>query len=197
MYLHHVFDLWVRHWRNRSARGDVIVTRFADDFVVGFQYLDDARQFLSELRERFAKFNLELHPDKTRLIEFGRFAAQNRQKHGLGKPETFDFLGFTHLCGMTRNGRFWLRRITIKRRMAAKLKQLKVEPVPVQIWSITWPQNGARLVRCSAVRPAVGQTVAVALAAGHRVAGSPPCIAFSAAPEGSHKSPSSPVTHGP
>jgi retron-type reverse transcriptase len=95
VYLHHVFDLWVRHWRNRSARGDVIVTRFADDFVVGFQYLDDARQFLSELRERFAKFNLELHPDKTRLIEFGRFAAQNRRKHGLGKPETFDFLGFT------------------------------------------------------------------------------------------------------
>ena len=83
--------------------------------VVGFQYLDDARQFLSELRERFAKFNLELHPDKTRLIEFGRFAAPNRQKHGFGKPETFDFLGFTHLCGMTRNGRFWLRRITIKR----------------------------------------------------------------------------------
>ena len=83
--------------------------------VVGFQYLDDARQFLSELRERFAKFNLELHPDKTRLIEFGRFAAQNRRKRGLGKPETFDFLGFTHLCGKTRNGRFWLRRITIKR----------------------------------------------------------------------------------
>ena len=93
MYLHYVFDLWARHWRNRFARGDVIVTRFADDFVVGFQYLDDARQFLSELRERFAKFNLELHPDKTRLIEFGRFAAQNRQKRGLGKPETFEFLG--------------------------------------------------------------------------------------------------------
>src|SRR6478609_7683005 len=125
VYLHYVFDLWVRHWRNRSARGDVIVTRFADDFVVGFQYLDDARQFLSELRERFAKFNLELHPGKTRLIEFGRFAAQNRRERGLGKPETFDFLGFTHLCGKTRNGRFWLRRITIKKRMAAKLKQLK------------------------------------------------------------------------
>jgi RNA-directed DNA polymerase len=140
VYLHHVFDLWVRHWRNRSARGDVIVTRFADDFVVGFQYLDDARQFLSELRERFAKFNLELHPDKTRLIEFGRFAAQNRRKHGLGKPETFDFLGFTHLCGKTRNGRFWLRRITIKKRMAAKLKQLKVELRRRRHWPI--PEQG-------------------------------------------------------
>jgi len=118
----------------------VIVTRFADDFVVGFQYLDDARQFLSELRERFAKFNLELHPDKTRLIEFGRFAAQNRRKHGFGKPETFDFLGFTHLCGKTRNGRFWLRRITIKKRMAAKLKQLKVELRRRRHWPI--PEQG-------------------------------------------------------
>ena len=114
--------------------------RFADDFVVGFQYLDDARRFLSELRERFAKFNLELHPDKTRLIEFGRFAAQNRRKHGLGKPETFDFLGFTHLCGKTRNGRFWLRRITIKKRMAAKLKQLKVELRRRRHWPI--PEQG-------------------------------------------------------
>ena len=108
--------------------------------VVGFQYLDDARQFLSELRERFAKFNLELHPDKTRLIEFGRFAAQNRRKRGLGKPETFDFLGFTHLCGKTRNGRFWLRRITIKKRMAAKLKQLKVELRRRRHWPI--PEQG-------------------------------------------------------
>ena len=99
VYLHYVFDLWVRHWRDRYARGDMVVVRFADDFVVGFQYLDDARQFLSELRERFAKFNLELHPDKTRLIEFGRFAAQNRRKHGLGKPETFDFLGLPTCVG--------------------------------------------------------------------------------------------------
>ena len=143
MYLHYVFDLWARHWRNRFARGDVIVTRFADDFVVGFQYLDDARQFLSELRERFAKFNLELHPDKTRLIEFGRFAAQNRQKRGLGKPETFEFLGFTHLCGKTRNGRFWLRRITIKKRMRAKLKQLKVELRRRRHWPI--PEQGGWL----------------------------------------------------
>ena len=143
VYLHYVFDLWARHWRNRFARGDVIVTRFADDFVVGFQYLDDARQFLSELRERFAKFNLELHPDKTRLIEFGRFAAQNRQKRGLGKPETFEFLGFTHLCGKTRNGRFWLRRITIKKRMRAKLKQLKVELRRRRHWPI--PEQGGWL----------------------------------------------------
>ncbi len=140
VYLHHVFDLWARHWRSRLARGDVIVTRFADDFVVGFQYLDDARQFLSELRERFAKFNLELHPDKTRLIEFGRFAAQNRRKRGLGKPETFEFLGFTHLCGKTHNGRFWLRRITIKKRMTAKLKQLKVELRRRRHWPI--PEQG-------------------------------------------------------
>ena len=107
--------------------------------VVGFQYLDDARRFLSDLRERFAKFGLELHPDKTRLIEFGRFAAQNRRKRGLGKPETFDFLGFTHMCGKTRNGRFWLRRITITKRMGAKLRRSKTElrrrrhlPIPEQ-----------------------------------------------------------------
>ena len=109
--------------------------------MVGFQYLGDARQFLSELRERFAKFNLELHPDKTRLIEFGRFAAPNRRKRGLAKPETFEFLGFTHLCGKTRNGRFWLRRITIKKRMRAKLKQLKAELRRRRHWPI--PEQGA------------------------------------------------------
>ena len=94
----------------RHARGDVIIVRFADDFVVGFEHRDDAERFLADLRERFAKFGLELHPDKTRLIEFGRFAARKRRQRGLGKPETFDFLGFTHICGKTRNGRFWLRR---------------------------------------------------------------------------------------
>jgi len=127
VYLHYVFDRWVRQWRQRRARGDMIVSRFADDFVVGFQNLGDARQFLSDLRERFAKFNLELHPDKTRLIEFGRFAAQNRRERGLKKPETFDFLGFTHICGKTRDGRFWLRRVTIAKRMRTKLKQVKTE----------------------------------------------------------------------
>jgi RNA-directed DNA polymerase len=106
VYLHYVFDRWVRQWRQKHARGDMIVTRFADDFVVGFQHLGDARQFLRDLRERFAKFNLELHPDKTRLIQFGRFAAQNRKERGLPKPDTFDFLGFTHVCGKTRDGRF-------------------------------------------------------------------------------------------
>jgi RNA-directed DNA polymerase len=139
VYLQYVFDRWVRQWRRKHARGDMIVVRFADDFVVGFQHLGDAKQFLTDLRERFAKFNLELHPDKTRLIEFGRFAASDRRKRGLGKPETFDFLGFTHLCGKTRDGRFWLRRITIKKRMRAKLKQVKAElrrrrqlPIPEQ-----------------------------------------------------------------
>ena len=139
VYLHYVFDRWVRQWRLTHARGDMIVTRFADDFVVGFQHLGEAKRFLKDLRERFAKFNLELHPDKTRLIEFGRFAAQNRKERGLTKPETFDFLGFTHICGKTKDGRFWLRRITIKKRLRAKLKQVKAElerrrhlPVPEQ-----------------------------------------------------------------
>ena len=99
VYLHYVFDRWVRQWRRRHAHGDVVVVRFADDFVVGFEHQDDAQRFLADLRERFAKFGLELHPDKTRLIEFGRFAARNRKARGVGKPETFDFLGFTHICG--------------------------------------------------------------------------------------------------
>jgi RNA-directed DNA polymerase len=140
VYLHYVFDRWVRQWRKRHARGDMIVTRFADDFVVGFQHLGDAKQFLSDLRERFAKFNLELHPDKTRLIEFGRFAVQSRKKQGLSKPETFDFLGFTHVCGKGKSGRFWLRRITIKKRMRAKLKQVKAELRRRQHWPI--PERG-------------------------------------------------------
>ena len=101
VYLHYVFDLWVTWWRRRDAHGDVIIVRFADDFIVGFEHEDDAQRFLADLRERFAKFGLELHPDKTRLIEFGRHAARNRAARGLGKPETFDFLGFTHICGKT------------------------------------------------------------------------------------------------
>jgi RNA-directed DNA polymerase len=124
VYLHYVFDRWVRQWRRRQAHGDMIITRFADDFVVGFQHRSDAEQFLVDLRERFAKFALELHPDKTRLIEFGRFAVSARRKRGVGKPETFDFLGFTHYCGKTRTGRFALRRRTIAKRMRAKLKQV-------------------------------------------------------------------------
>jgi group II intron reverse transcriptase/maturase len=125
VYLHYVFDWWVRQWRSRQARGDVIVMRFADDFIVGFEHQGDAKQFLRDLRERFTKFGLELHPDKTRLIEFGRFAAQRRAARGLGKPETFDFLGFTHICGRGKNGGFWLRRHTVSKRLRAKLKQVK------------------------------------------------------------------------
>jgi len=139
VYLHYVLDRWVRQWRRREARGDVVITRFADDFVAGFQHEDDARRFLTDLRERFAKFGLELHPDKTRLIEFGRFAAENRKRRGVGKPETFDFLGFTHLCGKTKRGSFWLRRITVSKRMRAKLVEVKDQlkrrqqlPVPEQ-----------------------------------------------------------------
>ena len=106
LYLHYVFDLWVQQWRTRHARGNVVAVRFADDFVVGFEHRADAERFLVELRERLAQFSLELHADKTRLLEFGRFAAANRVRRGLGKPETFDFLGFTHICAKTSWGRF-------------------------------------------------------------------------------------------
>jgi len=126
VYLHYVFDLWIQAWRKR-AEGDVMVVRYADDFVVGFQHRHEAERFLIELRERFAKFGLELHSGKTRLIEFGRFAAENRERRGEGKPETFDFLGFTHACGRTRNGGFQLIRLTMKKRFRAKLKALKIE----------------------------------------------------------------------
>jgi len=138
VYLHHVLDLWAIWWRNHEARGDVIIVRFADDFVAGFQYQDDAERFWAALRERFAKFSLELHPGKTRLIEFGRYAAPRRKARGQGKPETFSFLGFTHICASGKGG-FWIRRITDKKRLAAKLAQLKDEllrrrhdPVPDQ-----------------------------------------------------------------
>ncbi len=122
LYLHYVFDLWVQRWREKEARGDVVVVRFADDFVVGFELRDEAERFLTELRDRFAKFGLELHPDKTRLIEFGRFAASNRNDRGDGKPPTFDFLGFTHACGRTRRGKFKVLRQTARKRMQAKLR---------------------------------------------------------------------------
>jgi group II intron reverse transcriptase/maturase len=125
IYLHYVLDRWVRQWRRKHAHGDVIIVRFADDFVAGFEHQADAQRFLSDLRERLAKFSLELHPDKTRLIEFGRTAARARAARGDGKPETFDFLGFTHFCGKTKNGRFWLKRKTISKRMRAKLAEVK------------------------------------------------------------------------
>jgi len=126
IYLHYVFDLWVQDWRRR-AKGDVIVVRYADDFIVGFEYEQQARQFLPELRERLAKYGLELHPDKTRLIEFGARAASARKRQGRGKPETFDFLGFTHACGKTRKGRFTVLRRTVRKRLRAKLREVKIE----------------------------------------------------------------------
>jgi group II intron reverse transcriptase/maturase len=127
LYLHHVFDLWVQQWRQKHARGEMIVVRYADDLIAGFQYKSDAERFWAEMRERFRKFNLELHPDKTRLIEFGRFAAQTRKKRGQGKPETFDFLGFTHICATKRNGKFTVLRQTMKKRLRAKVKAVKTE----------------------------------------------------------------------
>jgi group II intron reverse transcriptase/maturase len=139
VYLHYVLDRWARQWRRRHARGDMVIVRWADDFVVGFQHQGDAKQFLADLRERFAKFSLELHADKTRLIEFGRFAADARTARGLGKPETFDFLGLTHICDKSSRGLFWLRRITIAKRTRTKLAEVKDQlkrrrhsPVPEQ-----------------------------------------------------------------
>jgi RNA-directed DNA polymerase len=140
VYLHYVFDLWAHQWRTRHAHGDVVITRFADDFVVGFEHHEDAERFWADLRDRLAKFGLELNAEKTRLIEFGRHAARDRKGRGLGKPETFQFLGFTHICAKTRkSGRFKLRRITDSKRMRVKLLAVKGElwrrmhlPVPEQ-----------------------------------------------------------------
>jgi group II intron reverse transcriptase/maturase len=128
VYLHHVFDLWIEAWRKKVARGDVIVVRYADDLVVGFESRAEAERFLEEFRERLAKFGLELHPEKTRLIEFGRFAASNRHRRGQGKPETFTFLGFTHYCGKRRkDGAFTVWRETAKKRLVAKVQAIKLE----------------------------------------------------------------------
>jgi len=127
LYLHYVFDLWVHQWRRRQAHGEVIVVRFADDFVMGFEHRDDAEHCLAALRERFARFGLTLHPEKTRLLEFGRSAAANRRARDEGKPESFNFLGFTHSCAKTRKGRFTVLRRTMRTRMQAKLKAVKLE----------------------------------------------------------------------
>jgi group II intron reverse transcriptase/maturase len=139
IYLHYVFDLWAHRWRRKQARGEVYLVRFADDVVAGFQYRHEAEGFLEDLKQRFSKFALQLHPEKTRLIEFGRFAAENRRNRGDGKPETFNFLGFTHICGKTRNGKFTVLRKTIRRKLTAKLKEIRAElshrmhePVPTQ-----------------------------------------------------------------
>jgi RNA-directed DNA polymerase len=139
VYLHYVFDLWADQWRRRHARGDVIFVRFADDYVAGFEHREDAERFLADLRDRFAEFCLELAAEKTRLIEFGRFAARDRARRGVSKPETFDLLGFTHICAKDRHGRFKLKRVTSKKKMRAKLKSVKAEmrrrmhhPIPEQ-----------------------------------------------------------------
>jgi len=128
IYLHYAFDLWVKHWRKHQAAGDVTVVRYADDIVAGFENRADAGRFLHEWKERLQKFGLQLHPDKTRLIEFGRHAAENRKQRGEDKPEVFHFLGFTHMCGKTRKtGRFIVTRKTIRKRLSAKLSELKEE----------------------------------------------------------------------
>jgi len=125
VYLHYALDLWADQWRKRHARGDMIIVRYADDFVVGFQHKWEAERFWADLRARLAQFHLELHAEKTRLIEFGRFAASNRTVRGEGKPETFNFLGFTHVCSQTRKGTFIVRRLPMKTRMRAKLLEIK------------------------------------------------------------------------
>jgi RNA-directed DNA polymerase len=125
VYLHYVFDLWAERWRRREATGDMIMVRYADDIVVGFQHEDEARRFWEAMRERLRTFSLSLHPEKTRLIEFGRFAARNRELRGLGKPETFKFLGFVFICGKSRRGAFQLRRKSRGDRMSAKLREIK------------------------------------------------------------------------
>jgi RNA-directed DNA polymerase len=127
IYLHYVFDLWAERWRRRAARGDVIMVRYADDIVIGFEHRAEAERFQAALRERMAAFGLTLHPQKTRLVEFGRDAARDRQARGLGKPETFNFLGFTHICGRSRRGGFQLKRKSRRDRMRAKLRAVKEE----------------------------------------------------------------------
>ncbi len=139
IYLHYVLDLWAERWRRRNARGDMIIVRYGDDFVAGFEHRGDAARFWTELRARFQQVNLELPPEKTRLIEFGRFAADRRRRRGQGKPETFDFLGLTHICSQTRKGKFTVRRKTIAKRLRTKLQEVKSalrrrmhEPIPQQ-----------------------------------------------------------------
>jgi group II intron reverse transcriptase/maturase len=128
LYLHYVLDVWVDAWRKKRARGEVIIVRYADDAVLGFEHREEAERFLEQLQERLQKFGLELHPDKTRLIEFGRYAAERRKKRGEGKPEIFNFLGLTHICGTSRKtGYFTLHRRTIGKRMAAKLKEIRAQ----------------------------------------------------------------------
>jgi RNA-directed DNA polymerase len=139
VYLHYALDQWADRWRRRNARGDMVFVRYADDYIAGFEHREDAERFLADLRERLAKFGLELKAEKTRLIEFGRHAARRRAAGGLGKPETFDFLGFTHICAKTRAGAFQVKRKTVPKRMRAKLREVNIElkrrthlPIPEQ-----------------------------------------------------------------
>jgi RNA-directed DNA polymerase len=139
IYLHYVFDLWAKRWRRLEAKGDMIVVRYADDIVLGFQHEADARRFHDAMTERLRRFCLELHPEKTRLIEFGRFASRQRSQRGLGKPETFNFLGFTFICGQSRKGKFLIHRKTRRDRLQAKLNEIhgelkrrKHHPIPEQ-----------------------------------------------------------------
>ena len=139
IYLHYTFDLWADRWRRREATGNMVMVRYADDIIIGFEHETDARRFWDEMRERLREFSLSLHPDKTRLIEFGRHAAANRKRRGLGKPETFTFLGFTMICGKSRRGRFLLKRKTRSDRMRVKLQEIKEamlrqrhQPIPIQ-----------------------------------------------------------------
>jgi len=138
--MHYVFDLWAQQWRKRHATGDVIIVRYADDAVLGFEHEAEARRFLEDLRARFAEFSLSLHPDKTRLIEFGRHAAANRKRQGLGRPATFSFLGFTLFCGRSRRGRFLLHRKTRCDRLRATLQRVKDELRRRMHWPI--PEQG-------------------------------------------------------
>jgi group II intron reverse transcriptase/maturase len=166
VFLHYVFDLWIHHWRKTQAMGDVIVVRWADDFVIGFQNKSEAERCLAELKKRFGKFGLALHPEKTRLLEFGAFAIDNRRRRNQGRPETFDFLGFTHICAKKRsNGMFTVVRQTVRKRLSRKLQDVKVElrkrmhaPIPEQgkwLRSVVGgffryygvPTNGAALYR--------------------------------------------------
>ena len=136
VYLHYAFDLWADHWRQQAGRGKVIIVRFADDMVVGFQSRKDALQFLQDVKEQLKCFNLELHAEKTRLVEFGRYAVENRKARKEGKPESFDFLGFTHICGVTRKGRFTVLRQTMRKKMQRKLQELKRDLRKRMHWSI-------------------------------------------------------------
>jgi group II intron reverse transcriptase/maturase len=143
IYLHYVFDLWAKWWRKTQAQGEIIVVRYADDFIVGFEHREEAERFLVELKDRFLKFGLELHSQKTRLIEFGRYASERRRKRGGGKPETFDFLGFTHICATSRKGTFSLVRQTMRKRFAAKLKEVYLQLR--RRFNSTIPEMGAYL----------------------------------------------------